>query len=60
MVEERGYDSPEIALFCGTLPLIDGHFQYSSQFRGELSDPKTNKSLTVHYQVKILKDAEED
>lgn len=60
IVEERGYASRGIALFCGTLPLLEGHFQFGSAFRAELFDPVTNKTISLQYMVKILKDAEEE
>lgn len=60
IVEERGYASRGFALFCGTLPLVSGHFQFGSMFRAELYDPVTRNSISLSYSVKILKDAEEE
>lgn len=60
IVEERGYASEGIALFCGTLPLVTGQFQFGTAFRAELHDPVTSKTISLNYNIKILKDAEEE
>jgi len=58
MVKKRNYDSPGMALFCGTLPLVDGEFIYGDAYRAELYDRKNDKKIKLSYEVKILKDAE--
>ncbi|UFJ41398.1 DUF2848 domain-containing protein [Brevibacillus humidisoli] len=60
IVRQRDYAAPNMALFCGTLALIDGQFQYGEAFRAELLDNKTNRSISLSYEVKQLKNAEED
>lgn len=60
MVKQRGYDSPGIALYCGTLPLQTEKFHFGGLFKAELHDKKSNKKLTLCYETKILKDAEVD
>jgi Protein of unknown function (DUF2848) len=60
IVEERGYPTSEIALFCGTLPIISSEFLYGESFRAELYDSKTNKKIELFYQTKILRDSEEE
>lgn len=59
IVAREGYASPGMALFCGTLALIDGEFRYGAPFRAELHDPVLQKTLRLCYQVQQLKDAEE-
>ncbi|UFJ41999.1 DUF2848 domain-containing protein [Brevibacillus humidisoli] len=60
IVRERGYAAPGIALFCGTLPLVEGQFQFGESFRAELLDERNNRSIQLSYQIKHLKDAEQD
>lgn len=59
IVRERGYDSPGIAIFCGTLPL-HGEFVFGGAFRAELSDPAKGRKLTLRYDTYRLQDAEEE
>lgn len=58
IVEQRGYTSPNMALYCGTLPL-HGEFVLGGAFRAELIDPQNNRKLTLAYETKLLKNAEE-
>ncbi|SHE69099.1 Protein of unknown function [Seinonella peptonophila] len=60
IVNERGYASEEMVLLCGTLALIDGDFRYGEAFRAELYDPRRDETIKLQYQVRLLKDAEED
>lgn len=60
IVKQRGYDSPGIALFCGTLPLKTEKFYFGGMFKAELHDKINNRKLTINYETKILKDSEVD
>ncbi|WP_419880462.1 DUF2848 family protein [Peribacillus sp. B-H-3] len=60
IVEERGYNSSNLALFCGTPPLIEGEFIFGEAFRAELFDRKLERKITLSYKVQLLKDAEEE
>lgn len=59
IVKQRGYDSPGIALYCGTLPLMR-EFHFGGIFKAELYDKKNNKKLVLCYETRILKDSEVD
>ncbi|MBP1157250.1 MULTISPECIES: DUF2848 domain-containing protein [unclassified Paenibacillus] len=59
IVKQRGYDSPGIALYCGTLPL-KREFHFGGMFKAELHDKKNNKTLTLSYETRVLKDSEMD
>ncbi|MFD1776253.1 MULTISPECIES: DUF2848 family protein [Paenibacillus] len=59
IVEERGYAGSDMALYCGTLPLHGG-FVFGGVFRAELVDRKTGRKLELKYQMKLLKNAEEE
>ncbi|WP_078429837.1 DUF2848 family protein [Alkalihalobacterium alkalinitrilicum] len=59
IIQERGYFSSEIVIFCGTLPIVDGEFVSSRKFKARLYDPIKNRELTLAYEVEYLKDAEE-
>jgi hypothetical protein len=60
IVQERDYAAANMALFCGTLALKDGQFQFGEAFRAELYDKKTERIIQLAYHVKQLKDAEEE
>ncbi|WP_080832115.1 DUF2848 family protein [Cohnella massiliensis] len=59
IVKERGYFSPGICLYCGTLPL-ETEIVYGGTFKAELSDPGTGRKITLAYGTEPLKDAEVD
>jgi hypothetical protein len=59
IVKNRGYESGNMALYCGTLPLHGG-FVFGGSFRAELVDNKEGRKLELKYQTKLLKNAEED
>ncbi|CAH0160392.1 hypothetical protein SRABI80_00850 [Peribacillus frigoritolerans] len=58
IIQERGYDSEDIIVFCGTLPIINGEFIYGEAFSAELYDRLTDNKIQLNYQVHILVDAE--
>ncbi|MDQ7864646.1 DUF2848 family protein [Peribacillus frigoritolerans] len=58
IIEERGYDSEDMIVFCGTLPIINGEFIYGEAFSAELYDRLTDNKIQLNYQVHILVDAE--
>lgn len=58
IIDERGYAGEDMAVFCGTLPIINGHFLYGETFRAELYDRLTDQRIRLFYDVHILKDAE--
>lgn len=60
IIEERGYLSSEIAIFCGTLPIVNGEFVKSNKFKARLYDRKNNREILLNYEIKALKDAEEE
>lgn len=60
IVKERGYESPGLCIYCGTLPLETGGIQYGGTFKAELIDRKLNRTLTLVYETQLLKEAEED
>lgn len=59
-LEEQDYVTKGMAMFCGTLPLIDGVFLYGQRFQAELHDPHKKRVITLDYKVKQLKDVEEE
>ncbi|WP_134700974.1 DUF2848 family protein [Ammoniphilus sp. YIM 78166] len=59
IIRERGYDSEDMVVFCGTLPLLAGEFIFGDTFRAELYDRLTDRRIELSYDIKILKDAEE-
>ncbi|HWO98703.1 MAG TPA: DUF2848 family protein [Bacillus sp. (in: firmicutes)] len=58
IIEERGYDSEDMVVFCGTLPIKNGEFIYGEAFSAELYDRLTDNKIQLNYQVHILADAE--
>jgi hypothetical protein len=60
IVDERGYSSSGLALFCGTPPIVNGEFIFGEAFRAELYDRKLERKITLSYKTKLLKDAEEE
>ncbi|PRS40597.1 hypothetical protein C6W19_07100 [Bacillus sp. RJGP41] len=58
IIEERGYDSEDMIVFCGTLPIINGEFIYGEAFSAELYDRLTDNKIQLNYRVHILADAE--
>lgn len=60
LLEEQDYVTQGMAMFCGTLPLIDGVFLYGQRFQAELHDPHKKRVITLDYKVKQLKDVEEE
>ncbi len=58
IIEERGYYSEDMIVFCGTLPIVSGGFIYGEGFCAELYDRVTNSKIQLDYQVHILADAE--
>ncbi|RAL21988.1 hypothetical protein DL897_15515 [Thermoflavimicrobium daqui] len=60
IVRERDYESSGIAIFCGTLPLQVGTFLFGETFLAQLRDPKNGNTIQLKYNIKVLKDAEEE
>lgn len=60
IIQERGFNGENMAIFCGTLPLKDGTFLFGERFRASLHDPKSGRTIQFMYNIKILKDAEEE
>ena len=58
-IKQRGYYDHGMVVFCGTLPLLSESFIYGNKFRAELYDPINDKSISLEYTIKLLKDAEE-
>ncbi|WP_341302167.1 DUF2848 family protein [Lysinibacillus sp. FSL H8-0500] len=58
IIEERGYYSEDMVVFCGTLPIITGEFIYGDGFSAELYDRLTDSKIQLNYKVHILTDAE--
>ena len=58
IIGERGYNSEDMIVFCGTLPIKGGEFIYGEAFSAELYDPLTHNKVELNYQVHILVDAE--
>lgn len=58
IIEERGYGSEDMVVFCGTLPIRSGEFIYGEAFSAELYDSLTDNKIQLNYQVHILADAE--
>ncbi|SDI05413.1 DUF2848 family protein [Alteribacillus bidgolensis] len=58
IIKERNYYSSDSVIFCGTLPLLSEGFIYGEEFIAELYDPIENRSITLHYDVHLLKIAE--
>lgn len=58
IIEGRGYSVSEAAILCGTLPILSSEFLYGEEFKAEIYDARTNKRISLSYQIKILKDAE--
>ncbi|RNB84641.1 DUF2848 domain-containing protein [Brevibacillus fluminis] len=59
ILRERDYVSEGMAVFCGTLPLHSGTFQFGETFLATLRDPRTGSTIQLTYHIKQLKDAEE-
>ncbi|RFU64944.1 DUF2848 family protein [Peribacillus glennii] len=60
IVDERGYSSSGLALYCGTPPIVNGEFIFGEAFRAELTDPILERKITLSYKTDILKIAEEE
>jgi hypothetical protein len=43
-----------LVIFSGTIPLLTGSFVYGSYFEAELFNPRTEKRLNCHYQIRVL------
>jgi hypothetical protein len=60
VVEDRGYAGPNMALFCGTLPILDGGLAFGEAFRAELLNGITGERLRLEYRIQRLKGTEVD
>ncbi len=52
LVRERLGPQGNTAIFCGTVPLVDGGFTFSDRFAGELVDSDGSVLATCNYRVK--------
>lgn len=57
VVRKRDFYDANIALFCGTPPLLTGEFVYGESFRAELVDTRKNRRITLSYQIRQVKEA---
>ncbi|SDN25516.1 Protein of unknown function [Fictibacillus solisalsi] len=51
-------DQDGTILFCGTVPIKDGHFKYADAYRMTLTDPVLHKEIKLEYEVVAVEKTE--